>query len=186
MHLDFFYPSAGFVVSSGNYRPDPSGKFIYGYYTTNWLRYDMFQYDIEADDRGTVYNTFGENFVFHSYESNPVYKKLAGTGFITDPYPFQLGPVMQLTDGSMLVLSNKSLANYDLVNKSEYCYAGTEAGLDAPSPEEQHQQTGLAKWVDFTTVTLIGQDKTGAVYYCTGINDYTNGVTFYKLYPKKS
>ena len=185
MNMDFSYPSTGFGVSSGYYLPDPSGKFIYGYYTTNWLRYDMFQYDIEEDDKGTIYNTFGENFVFHSYESNPLYKKLAANGFLTDPYSRQLSTVMQLTDGSMLVLSNSSLANYDLVNKSEYCYAGTEIGLDAV-PAEQNKKTGLAKWVDFMPVTLIGQDKTGAVYYCTGINDYTNGVTFYKLYPKKN
>jgi hypothetical protein len=185
MYTDFSYSSTGFLVSSGTYLPDPSGKFIYGYVTTNWIRYDMFQYDITEDDKGPVYNTYGENFVFHSYESNPLYKKLAATGFITDPYPPQLSITMQLTDGTMLVLSNNSLANYDLVNKSEYCYAGTETGLDATPPPEQNKKTGLAKWVDFAPVTLIGQDKTGAVYYCTGINDYTNGVTFYKLYPKK-
>ncbi|MBS0031403.1 hypothetical protein ACTJJ0_23200 [Chitinophaga sp. 22321] len=184
MYYDLGYGATGFPVFSGNYLPDPSGKSVYGYFTTTYVRYDMLQYNVEDDDKGALFNTYGDTYIFHSYEDNPLYKKLSGNGFITDPYAPQINPVLQLTDGTMLVSSNSSLASYDLRNKIQFCYAGTEIGLDAP-PAEQNKKTGLAKWVDFTGVTLIGQDKTGAVYYCSGISDYDNGITFYKMYPKK-
>jgi hypothetical protein len=184
MCFDYIYPSIGFKVNSGNYLHDPAGKTIYGYYTTNWIRYDMLAYNVAEDDKGDLTDTFGSSFNFLSYEKDPLYKKLSGSGYLTDPFSLQINPVMQLPDGSLLVVSNSSLAHYDLAGKIQYCYAGTEMGLDMPVAE-QKQKTGLAKWVDFTGATLIGQDKSGAVYYCSGVNDTQNGVTFYKMYPKK-
>lgn len=187
MHAEFYYPSTGFMVYSGKYLPDPSGKHLYGYTSVNWAPFELLQYNITDDDKGKTYKTNNIPYFFHSYEADLTYKNTSDFGFAVDPsYAGYMNKELQLQNGTLLVVNNHSLVNYDIEALSSYCYAGTEIGMYERGTPAQNKITGSAKWVNFQDVKLIGQDKNGDVYYCKGIDDYKNGVIFYKLHTKKN
>ncbi|NLR80395.1 hypothetical protein [Chitinophaga eiseniae] len=186
MNFEVFYPSIGYPVSANYYWCDPSGDYLYGFYTSNFVQYQMLPYNVTEDTKGSYIDTYQTKYAYQSYETDPKYKRVDGGGFLVDPTNVEFNQTMQLYDGATLAVVNYSLSSYNLQTKRMYVYAGTEIGSAYGSaPEAQNKETGLAKWVNFTGASLIGQDKNGAVYYCKGFNDYTKGVTFYKLYPKK-
>lgn len=107
-----------------------------------------------------------------------------------------LSQYLLLSDGYLLneYDYDASLLAISIPNKSSYCYAGTEAGLNdspfggLPPPAVQDQTTGRAKYIDFPQPTFFadGVDKQGAVYYYSGYYmNYATGLSFYKLYSKK-
>lgn len=91
---------------------------------------------------------------------------------------FFLSDFLFLSNGELLYFSSPSLVEINLLNKTSYVYAGVYG-------PDQVQSTGPAKNVSFTNVNFAGLDKTGAVYYYRGFQDYVNGASFYKLYSKK-
>ncbi|WP_143306626.1 hypothetical protein [Chitinophaga vietnamensis] len=182
------YVLPGSPVFLGYFFNDFAGQYLYGYTNPDFNNYRLGQFDIvEGGMVSEQKNGFQQSgFVFQSFETDKRYKLTGNIGIPTpDPTTF-LNNLICLNDGTMLGV-NYSLTVYDFTNHSAYCYAGTETGSDptGSAPPAQNQHTGLAKWVDFSDASLIGQDKSGVVYYCRGASDYTNGVTFYKLYPKK-
>ncbi|NIG55366.1 hypothetical protein [Chitinophaga sp. Cy-1792] len=175
-------------IGSSQYFIDPNDKYLYAY--TLSQNYNFQLAVIDANEGNMIKEVPGagnplSKFLLQSYEWDPKYKVTGIIGLVACDPTYLFHPNMQLTDGSVLT-SSASLVNYDLLNGSAYCYAGTEKGMEGYPPAEQNQTLGLAKWIDFTNASLIGQDKTGAVYFCKGIGDYTNGVSIYKIYPKKS
>ncbi|MHA4806905.1 hypothetical protein ACX0G9_02295 [Flavitalea flava] len=98
-----------------------------------------------------------------------------------------------LPDGELLYISDlvPSIVGISPQNKTFYCFAGTEQGCITNNVPSQINITGPAKYVDFKgNINLglsrfIGFDKSGAIYYYNGYSDYTNGISFYKLYSKK-
>lgn len=95
------------------------------------------------------------------------------------------GNYMLLPDNNVLTQFNSSLISINLEEKSMYCYAGMEAGANG-YPPQQNQETGKSKYVNFnSSIRFAGVDRQGAIYYYQYKGDYNNGVTFYKLYPKK-
>ncbi|RBL92777.1 hypothetical protein [Chitinophaga flava] len=179
-----WFPSIGIPVSTGYYSLDPSGKFLYGYYSSNWISYNGIQYNIPEDDQGVTLKSNQTQFAYHSYETNPEYK-MTGTfaAFGVSPASTVLNNNIQLANGTTLIRQSHILECYDIPSQSTYTYAGVEAGINQ-TISEQNQTTGLAKWVDFSGVSLIGQDKSGALYFFRG-NKADNPPIFYKLYPKK-
>ncbi len=177
---------AGFTVITGQYIHDPMGNNLYSYWTTNWIQYNIVQYNLADDSKGFSFPPYlTSQFTMRSFENDPKYKMTNSGGFWLDGFDTDLNRCMILTDGTLLTSGQRSLYSYDLFNKNYYCYAGVENGVNTANPE-QNQTIGRAKWVDFTDTRFIGQDKSGAVYYFNYHGDaYTNGVKFYKLYPKK-
>jgi hypothetical protein len=181
------YVTPGLHVRSGVYMVDPNAKYIYGYVEPDNNNYDLAQFDIQEQYELAMFKNGyqDQSFAFRSFETNPAYRSTTPIGLSTaDPYSY--GNTLPILDGSILG-AYTSLVDYDLIHKSAYCYAGTEIAtyFQNPVPAQQNQLTGLAKWVNFSSAVLLGQDRSGAVYYCTGLSDYVNGVVFYKLYPKK-
>ncbi|NML36915.1 hypothetical protein HHL17_06865 [Chitinophaga sp. G-6-1-13] len=179
------YPAPGIRIFSGNYLLDPDGKNLYGFNTTNYIAYDMIQYNLVDDEQGVTINPRQTAFNFQSFETDPAYKQTTPSGLLfINPYNRLLRSVIQLANGNTLQVSNRSLKSYDIANLAYYTYAGTEIGMNQDI-EQQVNLTGLAKWVDFSKATLIGQDKNGVLYFMRDGNTTTPPI-FYKLYPKKS
>ncbi|WP_212002026.1 hypothetical protein [Chitinophaga sp. HK235] len=179
-----WFASIGIPVTTGYYALDPSGKYLYGYNSPNWISYNGIQYDIPEDDQGVTLKANQTQFAYHSYETNPKYKMTETvTSFGVSPANPVLNNNIQLANGTTLIRQSHILQCYDIPTQSSYTYAGVEAGINQ-TVSEQNQTTGLAKWVDFTGVSLIGQDKSGALYFFRG-NKADNPPIFYKLYPKK-
>ncbi|WP_143306625.1 hypothetical protein [Chitinophaga vietnamensis] len=182
------YPTPGAPVFLGYFFVDFAGQYLYGYTNPDLNNYRLGQFDIEEIVMvNQIKNGHQQKtFVFQSFETDPNYKRTGNIG-IPQPDPFyRFNSLLCLNDGTLLG-ANPSLTAYDLMHNSAYCYAGTEiaATVASSAPSAQNQRTGLAKWVNFSDAGLIGQDKSGAVYFCRGTKDYVHGVSFYKLYPKK-
>lgn len=126
-----------------------------------------------------------------SYDPSPVTGNPAGTSlrwyFSFDTKFGYFSQYLPLPNGSVLMALGNSIAALSTQNQSGYCYAGTEAGTSGGRVPGQVNSTGKAKFVRFNnyTVTFAGVDKWGAVYYCNQFTDPTNGLTFYRMYPKK-
>jgi len=185
-------PSPGLPVNTGYFFLDPSAKYIYGYTQPGYVHYQLAQFDIQEGYmvQQIADYSFQKSFAFNSYENDPAYKYTSRVMGMTPVDPFALwNGRMQLEDGSVLLSGRNapSLTSFDLKGMTAYCYAGTEIGVkpNVRVPAAQNQLTGPAKWVNYKGVSLIGQDRTGAVYYCKGMTDYKRGVVFYKLYSKK-
>ncbi|MEC5142050.1 hypothetical protein [Chitinophaga sp. 212800010-3] len=181
------YLTPGAPVFLGYFFTDFTGQYLYGYTLPDFINFRLGQFDIEEGVMVSEHkNGYAQkSFVFQSFETDPKYKRTSNIGIPPlDPERY-FNNMMCLNDGTMLGV-NPSLTAYDFAHNSAYCYAGTETGASPGAPAAlQNKQTGLAKWVNFTGAGLIGQDKSGAVYFCRGMHDYTHGVTFYKLYSKK-
>lgn len=179
------YPAPGIRIFAGYYQLDPDGKNLYGFNTTNYIAFDMIQYNVVEDEQGVTINPRQTAFNFQSFETDPAYKGTTPTSLLfIDPYQRLLRSVIQLANGNTLKIANLSLQSFDIANKTFYTYAGTELGM-TQDVEAQVNFTGLAKWVNFSKTTLIGQDKNGILYFMRDGNT-TTPPTFYKLYPKKS
>ncbi|WP_147313974.1 hypothetical protein [Deminuibacter soli] len=181
MSNPLFYNTPGYPAASSLYSLDPTGKYVYGYVYDNAFNTRTVQYDVIQQQLAGVFDYY-THFIFKSYETDPALQSpyfAYSAGYMPVPSLF-----LPLIDGSVINVSAESIYNYDLQNLVAYCYAGTELGLLNPN-EVQTGSTGKAKFVDFTNANFIGQDRTGTVYYCGRVDDYTNGVTFYKLHSKK-
>ncbi|NML41072.1 hypothetical protein HHL17_28015 [Chitinophaga sp. G-6-1-13] len=124
------------------------------------------------------------NYLFKSYDT------AQATRYSEKEIFFGIGEInngnfMLLPDNNVLTQFNTSLVSVNLAEKSIYCYAGMEAGVGT-FPPDQNQETGKSKYVNFnSSLRFAGVDRQGAIYYYQYKGDYYNGVTFYKLYPKK-
>lgn len=130
-------------------------------------------------------------YLFHSYDTAAVTRHSTGAREIDWDflnYQYYLSDFLFLPDNELLFSTFNSVASVNALSKTFYCYAGTEAGLSGGFPSNvQNKMTGPAKYVNFASGSLsfIGVDEQGSIYYYTGANDYANGLTFYKLYSKK-
>ncbi|HVI45011.1 MAG TPA: hypothetical protein VM802_09075 [Chitinophaga sp.] len=187
MASGFDYTTPGFKVALPIYFPDLMGRYLHGFSSVDYVTTFLQRYDPKENDvLASIPNN--NSFSFQSYEKNPAYRlngtvRLGSVDINTIYYLFQ--PLLIMSDGTVLHTEYSSLFAYDLTDMRAYCYAGTETGYIG-FPEEQNKETGKAKWVSFSEVDLIGQDKSNAVYYCKGYSPKTtpDGVIFYKLYSK--
>ncbi|WP_212002045.1 hypothetical protein [Chitinophaga sp. HK235] len=172
-----------------DYVISPDGKTAFGTCAVNMgMNYKQAAYDLEHDEILMMPKSFySEPYRFFSYDTSAV------TGYHRPEilFSYSLNDDVYLnrycftTEGELLASDGASIAAVDLVNKSLYCYAGSEMGIGTNVPW-QDQKTGPAKKVGFGAETMIiGQDKYGNVIYSGSQRDYAQGVSFYKLYSRK-
>ncbi|MBC9911747.1 hypothetical protein [Chitinophaga varians] len=146
--------------------------------------YSLGLLDLQEQELVSTSTDHWMNYLFKSYDT------VKATNYSEKEVFFGIGDInngnyMLLPDNNMLTQFNNSLVSVNLAEKSMYCYAGMEAGL-TKFPPEQNQETGKAKYIAFnSSLRFAGVDRQGAIYYYQYKGDYYNGVTFYKLYPKK-
>lgn len=165
--------------------PDGKALFCNNLASTNFA-YSYASYDLEQDE---IQYTTGFNqpsFRFFSYDTSAtgVHQNTFDLFFYLG-YSNYLSTFLYTADGDLLTLQTSSIAAVNLANKSMYCYAGTELGMQMPV-DTQNQLTGPAKKVAFADFFwLTGIDKLGSVFYTGSLTDYTHGVNFYRMYSRK-
>ncbi|MHA4810849.1 hypothetical protein ACX0G9_22265 [Flavitalea flava] len=195
---NYITPGPMFSVAYDFFLLSPDGSVAYGLkQSSNAWTYDINQYNFAQGDIVNTINSSQSNFSFISFDT-AVATKLNSAGNFPPPYIASdpnFVPCMILPNNDMLYVSTSSLFAYNFDNKSVYCYAGAEN----QNPDIQTRDTGPARFVLFNgsysssgQLRFCGLDKQGAIYYCTGgsvgsnlTDDFANGVSFYKLYPKK-
>lgn len=163
---------------------DPRGRYLYGLANVDDYRTLIVKYDSQEEDIVASVKASAMAFNFHSYDTVPAthgegLRSLSVLDWTGISRSFNVA--MVISDGSVLAQMGASLYAYDLDQRTVYCYAGVENAWPSSPAPGQDKLTGKAKWVDFTGIGLIGQDKSNAVYFCRGAKT-TDGVDFYKLY----
>jgi len=109
----------------------------------------------------------GETLPVISYDKNESYAFVSKLAYISGEQKMLL-----LANNNILLggygTSGRSLAAVEVLNKTLYCYAGTERGY-TDYVAEQIQRVGKAKWVNFgnskSTFNFLGVDKYSTIYY---------------------
>ncbi|MBN9379756.1 MAG: hypothetical protein J0H74_03260 [Chitinophagaceae bacterium] len=195
-HSPFFgpplYTIPGYpVAQTTDYLVSLDGSTGYAIDQLNLMTNSLGYFDLNQDALliSTGFNSSGYRFFsydtssvtgMHTTELDPVF--YANNGLTLNNY-------LILPDGDLLQTGYQSLLAVDLQNKTDYCYAGAEAGMFAPV-SGQFGTTGPAKRVMFpsSTMFLAGVDRSGAIYYMDTHYPYPGGqtvISFYKLYAKK-
>ncbi|RBL92763.1 hypothetical protein [Chitinophaga flava] len=174
-----------------DYVLSPDGKTAFGTCAVNSMGsiFKQAAYDLEHDEILMMPKSFYfEPYRFFSYDTAAVtgyHKSEMSFGYSLNDEVY-LNHYCFTTEGELLAADGVSIAAVDLVNKSLYCYAGTEMGIGTTNAPWQDQKTGPAKKINFGTETMmIGQDKYGNVIYTGSRSNYNQGVTFYKLHSRK-
>ncbi|MBO9730728.1 MAG: hypothetical protein J7623_18950 [Chitinophaga sp.] len=178
-----FILTPGIHVASSLCFVDPSGKYVYGMANVDDWRTQLLKYDVQQEDVVASVRAAAAIFVLHSYDTVPATKGVGPMSISVIDWTgmtYNFNTLMVLSDGSLLAATGGSLFNYDMEQRTVYCYAGVENAFGASAPG-QDKLTGKAKWVNFGGAALIGQDKTNAIYYCQGALG-TDGIDFYKLH----
>lgn len=127
------------------------------------------------------------NYKFYSYDTSSITGIASGADAFSLNFNnnYYLTTFQFLQDGELLLSRGTSIAAFNLLSKTYYCYAGTESGMGGNYLPGYNNTTGPAKHVNFGNPQFIGIDKNGVIYYFTSPVDYSQGLSFYRLYPKK-